>query len=151
MRGTELNRRKRKLAKLKISSLCPLIHVFVVGRRQSKSLGEWRIRGSRYEADCWSIRQGKLNTCVKFLILFNLAFVGLHRDETWYYWEAGRERKFFLVIFDKAAEEARSGMCNFRPISEVVLGPRKPSAGRKTFRMHNNLWPRMGISRTPNV
>ena len=47
--------------------------------------------------------------------------------------------KIVSVIFDKAAKEACSGMCNLRPISEVALGSKKPTAGRKTFRMHNNL------------
>jgi len=37
------------------------------------------------------------------------------------------EDENFLVIFDKAAEEAFSGMCNLRPISELALRPRKPT------------------------
>ena len=49
------------------------------------------------------------------------------------------EDENFLVVFYKAAEEACSGMCNLCSISEVALGPRKLTAGSRTFQMHTNL------------
>jgi hypothetical protein len=44
--GTELIRGKRKLAKQKFSSLCPLVLVLIVGRRQGKNFGE--VKKARY-------------------------------------------------------------------------------------------------------